>query len=200
MALSTEQSQMRFLAVVLPALTLCAHTLLALSFILPGSDLDSACFSLTYNVLAGCASTLGLVGAVWSIPSLVSAYTILHTTTLSFVTIALVNMVLPFDFRLLNPVIPSYALDGSSICRDIDAGFGWNAQWLEKCSTSFSVIKFGAACFGLVLMIAQWWALMSVRRWGHELRYQRRNGSVDVEQAGLAEEKDEFMSKEKTEF
>ncbi|KAI2488258.1 hypothetical protein Ptr902_02391 [Pyrenophora tritici-repentis] len=109
-------------------------------------------------------------------------------------------MVLPFDFRLLNPVIPSYALDGSSICRDIDAGFGWNAQWLEKCSTSFSVIKFGAACFGLVLMIAQWWALMSVRRWGHELRYQRRNGSVDVEQAGLAEEKDEFMSKEKTEF
>lgn len=135
-----------------------------------------------------------------SIPSLVSAYTILHTTTLSFVTIALVNTVLPFDFRLLNPVIPSYALDGSSICRDIDAGFGWDVQWLEQCSKSLGVVKFGAACFGLVLMIAQWWALMSVRRWGQELRYQRRIGKMDVEQAGLVEERDESMNKEKTGF
>jgi len=134
-----------------------------------------------------------------SIPSLVSAYTIFHTTTLSFVTIALVNMVLPFDFRLLNPVIPSYALDGSSICRDIDAGFGWDAQWLEKCSTSLGVIRFAAACFGLVLMIAQWWALMSVRRWGQELTYQPRNGKMDVEQAGLVGEGDS-MSKEKIVF
>lgn len=83
MALSTEQNQMRyvalaqglrhatgtdmvsrFLAIVLPSLTLCTHTLLALSFLLPGSDLDRASFSISYNVLAGSASILGLLGAV----------------------------------------------------------------------------------------------------------------------------------------
>lgn len=114
-----------------------------------------------------------------------SAYTLLHTTTLSFVTIAIVNLILPFDFLLLNPVIPSYAVDGPSICHDIDAGFGWDDEWLEKCSTSLRIIKFGGACFGLVLMLAQWWALLSVRRWGQELRSQPKQVGADVEKAGL---------------
>lgn len=114
-----------------------------------------------------------------------SAYTLLHTTTLSFVTIAIINLIVPFDFLLLNPVIPSYAVDGSSICHDIDAGFGWDDEWLEKCSTSLSIIKFGGACFGLVLMLAQWWALLSVRRWGQELRSQPKEAGADVEKACL---------------
>jgi hypothetical protein len=49
---------------VLPSLTLCTHTLLALSFILPGADLDRAVFSVVYNVLAGTASIFGIIGAV----------------------------------------------------------------------------------------------------------------------------------------
>jgi hypothetical protein len=55
---------LRFLAIVLPSLTLCTHTLLALSFLLLGADLDRAFFSVVYNVLAGTASILGLIGAV----------------------------------------------------------------------------------------------------------------------------------------
>jgi hypothetical protein len=54
----------RFLAILLPSLTLCTHTLLALSFVLPGADLDRAVFSVAYNVLAGTASIFGIIGAV----------------------------------------------------------------------------------------------------------------------------------------
>ena len=130
-----------------------------------------------------------------------SAYTIVHATTLSFVTIALVNLILPFDFRLLNPVIPSYAVDGSLICRDIDAGLGWDAEWLEKCSGTFVVVKFVMACLALVLMGAQWWALVSVRGWGQELRCQRNTaGEADVEKAGLVQKGDHMIYDEKAGF
>lgn len=54
----------RFLAIVLPALTLSTHLLLSLSFALPGDDKTWAFWSLTYNGLAAVASVLGLVGAV----------------------------------------------------------------------------------------------------------------------------------------
>ena len=54
----------RFLAIVLPTLTLCTHTLLAFSFALPGSEQYRAFWSLVYNSLAACASILGLIGAV----------------------------------------------------------------------------------------------------------------------------------------
>ncbi|KAI4912021.1 hypothetical protein J4E90_006840 [Alternaria incomplexa] len=199
MTLSVEQKQMRFLAVVLPSLTLCTHTLLALSFLLPGSDPNRAVFSITYNAIAGSASILGLVGAIRLLPRLVSAYTIVHAITLSFVTIALVNLILPFDFRLLNPVIPSYAVDGSLLCRDIDAGFGWDDEWLEKCSMTFIVVKFAIAGLGLSLMGAQWWALCSVRAWGQELGGQDRSGEGDVEKADLVR-RDDFMFDEKTGF
>jgi hypothetical protein len=135
------------------------------------------------------------------IPRLVSAYTIVHATTLSFVTLALINLVLPFDFWLLNPVAPSYAVDGSLLCRDIDAGFGWDEEWLEKCSTTFVLVKFVIACLGLILMVAQWWALFSVRGWGQELGKQSRvMGEVDVEKAGLVRGEDDATYDEKTGF
>jgi hypothetical protein len=131
----------------------------------------------------------------------VSAYTIVHAITLSFATLALVNLILPFDFRLPNPVIPSYAVDGSSICRDIDVGFGLDDEWLEKCSASLVLIKFAMACLGLTLMIAQWWALVSVWGWGQELRHQRiTTGETDEEKAGLVEEEDVMTYDEKTGF
>jgi hypothetical protein len=135
------------------------------------------------------------------IPRLVSAYTIVHATTLSFVTLALINLILPFDFWLLNPVAPSYAVDGSLLCRDIDAGFGWDEEWLEKCSTTFVLVKFVIACLGLILMVAQWWALFSVRGWGQELGKQSRvMGEVDVEKAGLVRGEDDATYDEKTGF
>lgn len=119
------------------------------------------------------------------IPSLVSAYTIVHTITLSFVNVALVSILLPWELRLLNPVIPSWQIDETAICRDIDAGFGWDEDWLLKCSKSFSVIRLCVACIGLFLMIAQWWALVTVRRWGRELRFQRRGSGTDIEKDGI---------------
>ncbi|KAF1831443.1 hypothetical protein BDW02DRAFT_591119 [Decorospora gaudefroyi] len=197
MALTTEQSQTRFLAIVLPTLTLCTHTLLALSFLLPGADLDRAFLSVIYNVMAGSASILGLVGAIKLIPKLVSAFTTLHTVTLSFVTVALLTLVLPVDLRLVNPMIPSYRVDGSSICRDIDAGFGWDEEWLQACSKSLGAIKFAIASLGLVLLVAQWWALVNVRRWGKELRSLRR-GQRDVENTGIPKRKDDAVMDDKT--
>lgn len=54
----------RFLAIVLPALSLSTHLLLSLSFALPGDDQTWASWSLIYNGLAAVVSVLGLVGAV----------------------------------------------------------------------------------------------------------------------------------------
>lgn len=42
-------------------------------------------------------------------------------------------------------------------------------------------MKVSVAGLGLVLMVAQWWALMTVRRWGMEIRFQSGRGRGDVE-------------------
>jgi hypothetical protein len=54
----------RFLAIILPALTLSTHLLLSLSLALPGDEQAWAFWSLSYNGLAALASVLGLIGAV----------------------------------------------------------------------------------------------------------------------------------------
>lgn len=196
--LSTEQAQTRFLAIILPTLTLCTHLLLALSSVLPSSDPERALFALVYNGLAASASVLGLLGAIRLLPGLVSIYTLVHTTTLSFATIALLNA--PFNLRLVNPVIPSWQIDENAICRDIDAGLGWDEDWLVKCSKSFSVVKICVVVLGLLLMVAQWWALMTVRRWGKDLRFQRPFGErgLDVEKAGILCDDEALMVNEKS--
>ncbi|KAL5115361.1 hypothetical protein ACEQ8H_006737 [Pleosporales sp. CAS-2024a] len=185
MVLSKEQEQTRFLAMVLPTLTLCTHTLLAISFALPGSEPSRAFWSLIYNVFAAGASILGMIGAIRLIPSFVSAYTLMHTSALSFVTLALVNMIVPFDAALLNPVLPSWHVDESALCRDIDAGFGWDDEWLVKCSGHFYTFMLVVGWGGLLLMFAQWWALWTVRAWGKELRFQTRRATGDVEKMAL---------------
>lgn len=126
-----------------------------------------------------------------------SAYTLVHTTTLSFVTLALLNTLLPYDLRYMNPVIPSWRIDETAICRDIDAGFGWDEDWFVQCSKSFGMVQTGVAYGGLVLMIAQWWALIAVRSWSNDLQVPRSTGG-DVEQAGLLGEDDGFVAKEKS--
>jgi len=124
----------------------------------------------------------------------------MHTITLSFVNIALVNVMIPFDFRLLNPVIPSWQVDETAICRDIDAGLGWDDEGLLKCSQGLNVVRLCVACIGLVLMIAQWWALIIVRRWGKELRFQRRKLRTDVENDGILHEGNHGMVDEQAKF
>lgn len=133
------------------------------------------------------------------LPKLVSAYTLVHTTTLSFVTLALMNTLLPYDLRYMNPVIPSWRIDETAICRDIDAGFGWDEDWLVQCSKSFGMVQIGVACGGLVLMVAQWWALATVRSWSKELQVQRLSRG-DIEKAGFLAEDEGFVSREKSKY
>lgn len=59
-----ELTVCRFLAIILPILTLATHLLLSVSFALPGHDGTWAFWSLSYNGLAACASVLGLIGAL----------------------------------------------------------------------------------------------------------------------------------------
>ena len=133
------------------------------------------------------------------LPKLVSAYTLVHTTTLSFVTLALMNALLPYDLRYMNPVIPSWRIDETAICRDIDAGFGWDEDWLVQCSKSFGMVQIGVACGGLVLMVAQWWALATVRSWSKELQMQRLSRG-DIEKADFLAEDEGFVSREKSKY
>ncbi|KAJ8107426.1 hypothetical protein OPT61_g8875 [Boeremia exigua] len=140
---------------------------------------------------------MGLVGAVRLLPKLVSVYTVFHATTLSFITLALLNTLLPIDLRYMNPVIPSWRIDETAICRDIDAGFGWDEDWFIECSRSFGMVQVGVACGGLVLMVAQWWALVAVRSWSSELQSQMVVIG-DIEKAGFdIRDDDGFVVKEK---
>lgn len=59
--------------------------------------------------------------------------------------------------------------------------------------------KWSVALFGMILMVAQWWALMTVRRWGKDIRFQRRVGETDVEKAGILSE-DGITSNGKTDL
>lgn len=129
------------------------------------------------------------------LPQLVSAYTLVHATTLSFVTLALLNTLLPFDLRYMNPVIPSWQIDETAICRDIDAGFGWDEDWFFQCAKSFEMVQMGVACGGLVLMIAQWWALVAVRSWSSELHGQQ--SCRDVEKGMIETEVTHYVVGEK---
>jgi hypothetical protein len=127
----------------------------------------------------------------------VSFYTLSHTTTLSFVTLALFNIITPFDAGFLNPVIPSWHVDESAICRDIDAGFGWDEEWLVKCSRNFFTVMLVVAWGGLFLMFAQWWALWTVRRWGREMKMMKLRVRSDEEKVAIG---NDFMRDEKVRF
>ena len=130
-------------------------------------------------------------------PRLVSAYTLVHATTLSFVTLALLNALLPFDLRYMNPVIPSWRMDETAICRDIDAGFGWDDEWLSQCLRGFETVQMCVAWGALVLMVAQWWALVTVRSWSIELSGPPLARS-DVEKGGFEAVDGGYQNREKT--
>lgn len=128
-----------------------------------------------------------------------SCYTFVHTTTLTLVTFSLLNMILPTGIQAVNPVIPSWQVDVSAICRDIDDGFGWEDGWASKCRKSFDVVTLAVGWSGLGLMVAQWWALVSVWRWGKDLRElkQKWERKRDEEKAPFREERRNSMIKER---
>lgn len=72
-------------------------------------------------------------------------------------------------------------MDGHDICRDFNAGVGWD----DECCKKFGLVKVFVSGLGLILMVAQWWALMNVRRWAWELRLHQAARNADVEKAGI---------------
>lgn len=131
-----------------------------------------------------------------------SAYTLVQTSTLSFVTLGLVNILLPLNLRILNPAVSSLRFDETAICRDIDSGFGWDEEWLVKCSESLRMVQICVALGGLILVVAQWWALATVRTWSRELQVQRRRESeaADVEKLSPVTGRDDGAFCEKSGF
>lgn len=112
-------------------------------------------------------------------------------------TFALLDVIAPLPFYLLNPVIPSWDVDESAICRDIDAGFGWDDDWLSECSKGFKIIKISVVSVTLLLMGAQWWALFTVKKWNEEIRLQRPSPRLDVEKDGILHNEKDVLHGEK---
>jgi hypothetical protein len=129
----------------------------------------------------------------------VSAYTLVHTTTLSFVTLAPLDALLPYDLRHMNPVIANWRIDETATCEDIVAGFGWDEDWLIQCSRGLNMVQMGIALGGLVLMVAQWWALIAVRSWSIELQSGQPSRD-DVEKASFLAENNGYAVSEKSEL
>ena len=131
-----------------------------------------------------------------------SAYTLVQTSTLSFVTLGLVNILLPLNLRISNPAVSNLRFDETAICRDIDSGFGWDEEWLVKCSESLKMVHICVALGGLILVVAQWWALATVRTWSRELQAQRRRESeaADVEKLSPMDSRDDGAFYEKSGF
>ncbi|KAJ4982880.1 hypothetical protein SVAN01_11614, partial [Stagonosporopsis vannaccii] len=169
-----------FLAITLPASTLPTHLLLFLCFVLLRDDQTWVSWSLIYNGTATFASVLGLVGAIWSLPKLVSAYIFVHTTTLSFVTLALLDPLLPWDLWYMNPVITDWQADETAICRDMHTGVSWDEEWIVQCSGQLGIVLKGIAWGGFILVTAHWWALVLVRTWSNQLPIIQPRGD-DVE-------------------
>ncbi|KAF2477517.1 uncharacterized protein BDR25DRAFT_274708 [Lindgomyces ingoldianus] len=194
-----SHSPSRVLATTLSSLTLITHTLVVFfalhihNSVLP---LDyhffpSSGFEL-YNVLAAGGSALGVFGALRMDTLLVSAYTTVHATTLLISTLALFDLVLPFETTAAIPIFPSMRLGFVDMCSEHD-GFGWDAQWVDQCRMSFAVMKAVAVGVGLVLVGIQWWAVGKVWRWGRGLRREepkRREMGRDVEKVVVDEKVD----------
>lgn len=126
-------------------------------------------------------------------PALVSAYVLAHTTTLLVGTLALLSIIVPYDFWYFGSILPSFEFDVARLCNELDESFGRDEGWLERCQGSFSVVKLLIAWVGLILLAAQWIALGNVWRWSLQMkkepRMSRREGQADEEKAPILGEK-----------
>jgi len=68
------------------------------------------------------------------------------------------------------------------MCQELDAGFGWDEQWLDDCVASFAILNTIAIWTGLVMMAAQWVVLINVWSWIRTLGRRAQNlGCGDAE-------------------
>ncbi|KAF2112639.1 hypothetical protein BDV96DRAFT_664276 [Lophiotrema nucula] len=192
MGLKMDAQQRRTLAMLLPALTCVSHLLILLSILhvslssyaaSDGIRIASPYFAL-YNTFAAAASIAGVIGAARMSPTLVSAYTTFHASTLSFLSLTLLNFFLPLRIDAVLPFIPSLTLDASSMCDELSGA--WDEDWLERCYVGVLIVKIGVASVATCMMTAQWWALYTVWNWGVDVRaeehsHQRRQDPEKAE-------------------
>lgn len=109
-------------------------------------------------------------------PVLISTYTLVHAFTLTIMTFILLMNVMPAAITTMVPRASELKYDdkfADRMCRELDDGFGWDTKWLDDCVSSFRILTTGIVWIGLVMMVAQWWALSSVWSWLGELNGKR---------------------------
>lgn len=112
-------------------------------------------------------------------------------------TLILLYNLLPSEIVSAVPISLRWRYDENfekRFCREID-DFGWDAQWLEQCRSSFRIIRIVLVWSGLLLVAAQWWAVFGVWKWARVLKMEQRDrwhGETDVERAEHGEEKREL--------
>jgi hypothetical protein len=108
--------------------------------------------------------------------------------TLSLLTLALWNFILPIGAGKMVPVILDFSFDVSQTCQDMDDTFGTDPDWWQQCTSSLSIVKLATAGICLVLMAAQWWFVCQTRKLRRILQCRRRK-SLDVETGGVCRTK-----------
>ncbi|KAF2714765.1 hypothetical protein K504DRAFT_9841 [Pleomassaria siparia CBS 279.74] len=187
------------LAMILSLSTLTSHMVILLATLLhisrsASSPLSNSTYHFAaYNLIAGGASLIGLIGAIRINPNLVCFYTHFHKTTLIIITFVLLELFLP-AFSILPdtfaPLLGTYEMDAHHFCKEMD-GFRDDEEWILRCSTQLAMVKGGVGCLVGLALAAQWWAVFDVWMWSRELR---RNGGgkaalkvSHVEEAGASD-------------
>lgn len=181
-----EIPQGRALAIVLPSVTLMAHTATFVVLESVGSaGTWASSWVAAYDLVAAAASAVGLLGAIQRRRILIATYLLVHTITLSLISAALLINVLPSVFASGLPFSSLLRYDESferRMCQELDEGFGWDDRWLSDCVSSFSALTMGAMWAGLVMMAAQWLVVLSVWGWLSEKPHSRYD-SLDIEKS-----------------
>jgi hypothetical protein len=127
-------------------------------------------------------------------PLLFSIYAIIHTITLVMVTITLLLNAMPAPIVSAMPLYLQqmrYTEElEKNMCRE--DGFGWDEHWLDQCRSGFIILSAGAACVGLAMTVAQWWAMLETWSWLASRSNGKRNGekTVRFRKASLGVEKE----------
>ena len=127
-------------------------------------------------------------------PVIFSAYAIVHTVTLMVITSVLLLNALPIPIvsalpQSLRQLRYTEDLE-RSMCRE--DGFGWDENWLDQCRSSITILSTGAIWIGLVMMVAQWWALTEAWTWvalSYEVK-ETRERTANLESACYVDEKE----------
>lgn len=207
----------RALTIILSSVTLIAHvtTYFVLGAVFAESWGTSWCG--LYDVAAVIASSVGVVGAVqvsnpsrsgqWAMrtvlscsqrrPILVSTYALVHAVTLTTITVVLLVNILPPTIAHTNPLLSRLRYDEmrKGMCLELDDGFGWDEHWVDQCRQSVRILSSCVAWSGLVMMAAQWWAMISIWGWIDDLRKENRRTDDDEANVETGEYRDRLRLK-----